>query len=68
MFCNFNLAKSHKIADNSMTTEGGEKISAVLESSELKKNCPYVWLNIKTFKFYLIKTALDFYWQLSYLL
>jgi len=25
MFCNFNLVKNHKIANNSATTEAGEK-------------------------------------------
>jgi hypothetical protein len=33
MFCNFYLAKNHKIAYNSTTTEA-KKISADLESSE----------------------------------
>ena len=28
----------------------------------------YVWLNLKTIKFYLIKIAPDFYWQPSYVL
>ncbi len=34
MFCNFYVAKNHKIADNSATTETREKISAYLESLE----------------------------------
>ncbi len=34
MFCNFYLAKSHKIASDSATTEAGEKISTGLESVE----------------------------------
>jgi len=34
MFCNFNLVKNHKIANNSVTTEAREKISRDLESSE----------------------------------
>jgi hypothetical protein len=37
MFCNFYLAESHKIANNSATTEAREKISTDLESLELKK-------------------------------
>jgi hypothetical protein len=37
MFCNFYLAKSHKIANNSATTEAREKISTDLDSLELKK-------------------------------
>jgi hypothetical protein len=28
----------------------------------------YVWLNLKTIKFYIIKLTADFYWQPSYLL
>ncbi len=28
----------------------------------------YVWLNLKTIKFYLIKLAANYYWQPSYLL
>ncbi len=28
----------------------------------------YVWMNLKTIKFYLIKLATDFYWQSNYLL
>ncbi len=27
----------------------------------------YVWLNLKTIKFYLIKLPTDFWWQTSYL-
>jgi len=27
----------------------------------------YVWTNLKTVKFYLIKLATDFYWQPNYL-
>ncbi len=27
----------------------------------------YVWLNLKTIKFYIIKLTADFYWQPSYL-
>jgi hypothetical protein len=34
MFCNFYLAKNHKIANNSATTEAKEKISTYLESLE----------------------------------
>jgi len=36
MFCNFYLAKNHKIANNSATTEAREKISTDLESLEFK--------------------------------
>ncbi len=53
-----NLVKNHKIANNSATTEAREKISTNLESSEFFM---YVWLNLKTIKFYLIKLATDFY-------
>jgi hypothetical protein len=39
MFCNIFLVKSHKIANNSATTEVREKISTDLESVEFyKKN------------------------------
>jgi hypothetical protein len=34
MFCNFYLAKNHKIADNSATTEAKEKMSTYLKSLE----------------------------------
>jgi hypothetical protein len=36
MFCNFYLVKSHKIANNSPTTEARERISTYFESFELK--------------------------------
>jgi hypothetical protein len=45
VFCNFNLLKSHKIADNSATTEAREKVSTDLESLEFLK---YVPLNLDT--------------------
>ncbi len=35
IFCNFYLVKSHKIANNSATTEAREKISTDLESLEI---------------------------------
>ncbi len=59
MFCNFYLMKSHRIANNSATTEAREKITTFLESVELKKMM-YVWLNLKTIKFDLITLAIDF--------
>ena len=34
MFCNFNLVKSYKIANNSATTEAREKMNTDLESVE----------------------------------
>ena len=34
MFCNFYLAKNHKIAQNSTTTKASEKISTDVESLE----------------------------------
>jgi hypothetical protein len=37
MFNNFYLVKKHKIADNSTTTEAGEKISPYLELLEFQK-------------------------------
>ncbi len=37
MFCNFYLVKSHKIDNNSATTEARGKISTYLESLEFKK-------------------------------
>jgi hypothetical protein len=37
MFCNFYLARNHKIANNAATGEAREKISTDLESIELKK-------------------------------
>ncbi len=46
MFCNIYLVKSHKIANNSATTEAREKISTVLESVEF-----YNFLNICLTKF-----------------
>jgi hypothetical protein len=36
MFCNFYLAKNHKIAKNSTTTKAREKISMDLESLEFQ--------------------------------
>jgi hypothetical protein len=39
MFCNFYFVKSHKIADNSATTEAREKISTDLESVECFDIC-----------------------------
>jgi hypothetical protein len=38
MLSNFNLVKNHKIAYNSETTEGTEKIRTYLESLEFYKN------------------------------
>jgi hypothetical protein len=38
MFCNYYLVKTHKIANNSATTEAREKISTYLKSLEFKKN------------------------------
>ncbi len=43
MFCSFYLAKHHKIANNSTTTEAKEKISKYWESLELQKYFD-VWL------------------------
>jgi hypothetical protein len=37
MFCNFYLAKNHKIAENSTTTKAREEISTDLESLEFGK-------------------------------
>jgi hypothetical protein len=52
MFCNFYLVKNHNIANNSATTEAGEKISTYLESLEFYfKKLMYVLLNLKTVKF-----------------
>jgi hypothetical protein len=34
MFCNFYLVKNHKIANNALATEAGEKVSTDLESVE----------------------------------
>ncbi len=56
-FCSFYLVKNHKIANNA---EAREKISTYLESRELSKFLMYVWLNLKTFKFYFMTLATDF--------
>jgi hypothetical protein len=37
LFCNFNLAKHHKIAKNSTTTKAREKICTDLEALEFQK-------------------------------
>ncbi len=55
--------KNHKIAKNSTTTKDREEISTGLES---KNVLMYVWLNLKTIKYYFLKLATDFYWQPSY--
>ncbi len=60
--------KNHKIAINSTTARAREKISTDLESSEFYIFFTYVWLNLRTIKFYFIKLATDFYWQPNYLL
>jgi hypothetical protein len=62
--------KSHKIANNSQTTEAREKISIVLESVKFKKffDICIDWLNLKTIEFFLMKLATDFYWQPSHYL
>jgi hypothetical protein len=39
-----------------------EKISANLVSLEIKTFLMYIWLNLKTIEFYIIKLATDFYW------
>jgi hypothetical protein len=37
MFCNFYLVKNHKMAENSTTTKGKEKINMDLESVKFRK-------------------------------
>ena len=59
--------KNYKIANNSTTTKGREKISTDLESLEFYlKKLVYVWQNLKTIKVYLIKLETDFGWQTWY--
>ncbi len=60
MFCNFYLLKNHKIADNSIITEARQKNKH--RFGILRIFFMYVWLNLKTIKFYLIKLDTDFYW------
>ncbi len=57
---NFYLVKNHKITNNSTNTEARENkhIFGILRI--LEKNLMYVWLNLKTIKFYLIKLATDY--------
>ncbi len=67
MFYNFYLVKNNKIAkNNSTTTEARENISTDLEPLEFDNFLMYVWLNLETIKFNLIKLATDVYWQPSF--
>ncbi len=50
-FWNFYLLKSHKIANNSATTEARENISTDLEQKNFRNFLICVWLNLKTIKF-----------------
>jgi hypothetical protein len=50
MFCNFHLAKNHKIADNSTATKAREKISTDLESLEF---CDVFLTKFKNNQFFL---------------
>ncbi len=50
MFCNFYFVKNHKIAKN----------SATIKDEIFLEFYVYVWTNLKTIKFYLIKLATDF--------
>jgi len=61
----FNI--NHKIAKNT-TTKAREKISTDFESLEFYQKIIYVWLTLKTIKFYWIKLVTDLYLQPSYLL
>jgi hypothetical protein len=56
MFCDIDLVKNHKAANNSTTTKARERIS-----TDLEKCLMQLWLNLKTIKFYYIKIATDFY-------
>ncbi len=59
-FCNFNLVKNHKIADNSTTAKAREKTNTDLESLESWKFFAKSWQNLKAIKFYCIKLNTDF--------
>ncbi len=59
-FCNFYLVKSHKIANNSSTTEAGEKIIVDLESVEFSKFLNMCLTKFENYQIYLIKLATDF--------
>ncbi len=58
-FSNFYLVKSHKIANYSATTEARDKINMIGNRHNFRKILIYVWLNLKTIKFNLIKLAAD---------
>ncbi len=66
MFCDFYLAKNHKIVNNSTTTEAGEKISKDLESLECWKFFDVGLAKFESnqrvpaIKFYLIKLATEY--------
>jgi hypothetical protein len=69
MFRNFYIGKNHKIAKNSTATKSREKITTDFVTFRiLFLKIMYVWINLKTIKFYLIKLATDLYWQPIYLL
>jgi hypothetical protein len=58
MFCNTGLLKNLKLAKNSATTKARKNKHRF---GILRIVFMYVWLNLKTIKFYLIKLTTDFY-------
>ena len=57
--------KNNKIANNSTTTEAGEKLSTDLEFQKFFDAC---LTKFRKIKFYLIKLATDFYRHPSFIL
>jgi hypothetical protein len=55
------FSEKSQIANNSAATEARENIRTYLESLEFYKFFMFIWLNLKTIKFYLIKLATYFY-------
>jgi hypothetical protein len=65
-FCNFYLVKTHKIANNSTTTEARKNINIDSESLEFCKFIDVGFTKFKKVTFYLIKLSTDFYRQPRY--
>ncbi len=61
MLCNFYSVKSHKIANNSATTEARAKISTDLEALELYKFFIGRLIEFKNNQNFLYKVATDLY-------
>ncbi len=54
MFCNFYLEKNYIIAKNSTIFQARQKIRIDWESLEFHNFLVYVWLHLRTMKFYLL--------------